>query len=90
MAYGRAYRGAGGDPLFAVLFLAATVLNFVPVIVAEPVALEVGIVGTLHLLFIARVLVARRAAGRQRAIDLERFQAISRRHEGHEGHEEIK
>ncbi len=76
MAYGQAYRGAGGDPLFAIVFIAAAVLNFVPVMVAEPVALEVGVVGTLHLLFVARVLVARRNAGRQRATDLERFQAL--------------
>ena len=76
MAYGRAYRGSGSDPLFAAVFLAAALLNFVPVLVAEPVPLEVGVIGTIHALFVVRVLVARRAAGRQRAIDLERFQAI--------------
>jgi hypothetical protein len=75
MAYGRAHRG-GGDPLFAMIFIAAAVLNFVPVMVAEPVALEVGVVGALHLLFVVRVFLARRDAGRQRAVDLERFQAL--------------
>jgi hypothetical protein len=76
MAYGRAYPGSGSDPLFTAVFLIAAFLNFVPVLVAEPVPMEVGVIGTVHALFIARVFVARRAAGRQRALDLERFQAI--------------
>jgi hypothetical protein len=75
MAFGEAHRGAG-DPLFVNIFLIATLLNFVPVLIAEPVATEVVVIGAAHLLFIARLLVARRAAARQRAADLERFEKI--------------
>ena len=38
--------------------------------------IEYGVVGTIHALFAARVLLARRHAVRQRALDLDRFQAI--------------
>jgi hypothetical protein len=78
MAYGRAYPKSGPDALFSPYFLLATVLNFVPVLLAEPVRLEVSVVGTVHLIFMARVVAARLAAGRQRATDLERFERISR------------
>jgi hypothetical protein len=57
----------------------ATVLNFVPVLLAEPVRIEVIVVGTAHLLLIGRILAARRAASRQRAADLERFQQLKHR-----------
>src|SRR5712692_9234140 len=44
MAFGRGYRGGATDPLFAAVFLAATLLNFVPVLIAEPVAIEVSVI----------------------------------------------
>ena len=75
MAYGRSYPG-GADPLFSLFFIFATFLNFVPVLLAEPVRLEVAVVGTVHLLFLGRVGVARRTSGRQRGLDLERFEAL--------------
>jgi hypothetical protein len=78
MAYGRAYPGAGSDPLFSWHFFLATVLNFVPVLLAEPVRLEVLVVGAVHLIFVGRVVVARRASGRQRALDIERFERLKR------------
>jgi len=77
-AYGRAFPRTSPDPLFALVFIGATVLNFVPVLLAEPVVIEIVVVGTVHLLFLIRILVARRAAGRQRAIDLERFLRVKR------------
>jgi hypothetical protein len=51
----------------------------VPVILADPVQIEVIVVGAIHVVFIARVLVARRAAARQRTADLERFQQMKQR-----------
>jgi hypothetical protein len=75
MAYGRLHPG-GSDPLFCIHFVFATVLNFVPVLLAEPVALEVTIVGAVHLMFIGRIFFARRASARQRGLDLERFRRI--------------
>jgi hypothetical protein len=76
MAYGAAYPGAGSDPLFSTYFFLATVLNFVPVLLAEPVRLEVAVVGAVHLIFVVRVIAARRTSSRQRALDLQRFEQI--------------
>ena len=75
MAYGRAHPGPT-DPLFSTFFALATVLNFVPVFLAEPVQADVAVVGAIHLLFVARLVIARRTAARQRALDLERFMRI--------------
>jgi hypothetical protein len=77
MAYGKTFgAGLGVDPVFAPVFVGAAVLNFVPVILAEPVALEVAVIGGIHVLFVIRVLIARQRASRQRASDLERFQKL--------------
>src|SRR4051812_38697653 len=73
MAFGRPLKGTGTDPLFVGHFLIAAVLNIVPAILAEPVQLEVTVVGSAHLLFVLRVVLAWRSAGRQRAADLKRF-----------------
>jgi len=78
MAYGRAPRGSGTDPLFTAFFIGATFLNFVPVLIAEPVATEVVVMGAAHLLLVVRILFARRAAGQQRAADLERYRNLKR------------
>ena len=68
--------GTPGMGTFIAYFVLATVLNFLPVLLAEPVPVEVIVIGALHLVVIARVLVARHHARRQRATDLERFQRI--------------
>jgi hypothetical protein len=76
MAFGRTAPGGGTDPLFTALFALATVCNFVPALLAAPVAIEGAVVGSLHLVFVGRLIVARRRSARQRATDLERFQAL--------------
>jgi hypothetical protein len=73
MAYGQPLRGTRVDPLFSVCFLLATLLNFVPVLLAEPVAIELWIVGAVHAFVAIRIALARRSAARQRAADLKRF-----------------
>lgn len=78
MAYGRAHPGSGPDPLFVVFFGLATVFNFVPALLAQPVQIEVIVVGAAHLGFLVRLVVARRTAARQRAVDLERFEGLKR------------
>jgi len=75
MAYGRAFPG-GSDALLTPYFLLATVLNYVPVLFADPLRIELTVVGAVHLVFIARLLLARHQAGKQRALDLERFERI--------------
>src|SRR5262245_55296437 len=75
MAYGRTF-GGGSDPLFANVFRIATIVNIIPAVYANPRPIEWAVVGGLHLLFVVRMLFAARDAGRQRAIDLERFQTL--------------
>jgi hypothetical protein len=76
MAVGPALPGGGIDPLFTVVFVAATVLNMIPALVPLPSDIEVAIVTPLHLLFIVRVVRARGAAARQRAVELESFRGL--------------
>lgn len=78
MAYGSRFPGGSPDPLFALFFCLAAVFNFVPVVLAQAVPVEYGVVGALHLLFVARLVVARRQAARQRSVDLERFRQLKR------------
>jgi hypothetical protein len=79
MACGRASGGASTDPLFVLVFASATFLNLVPVLTADPVAVELAVVGGAHALFIVRLLVARRDSARQRDTDLDRFQQLRQR-----------
>ena len=76
MAFGRPLKGTGTDPLFVAHFLLATILNIVPALLAEPVQLEITVVGTAHLLFLVRVVLAWHSAGQQRAADLKRFEEM--------------
>jgi hypothetical protein len=78
MAYGGTF-GGGSDPIFASFFQIATVLNFIPAVFANPMPIEWGVVGSIHLLFVGRVVLARRYAARQRTIDLDRFRQLKQR-----------
>ena len=78
MAYGQRFPGGGLDPLFANFYRTATVLNFLPAAFSRPQPVEIAVVGAIHVLFIARVEIARRSAARQRALDLDRFQQLKR------------
>ena len=75
-AVGPSLPGGGIDPLFSFIFAAAAFINMLPVLIPSPTRLELGIVGLLHLAFVARVVRARGAAARQRAVELETFRAI--------------
>ena len=78
MSVGPALPGGGIDPLFALVFISATFINFIPVLAlrARPTATELGVIGVLHLAFVIRIVRARGAAARQRAVELETFRAI--------------
>jgi len=78
-------RGARIDPLFASLFAAATLLNFIPVVILTGgqgplvpggVPLEIAVYGLLHLLLLWRIVGAWRFAARQRGVDLAHFKAL--------------
>src|SRR3954462_9276233 len=58
MSFGRPLKGTGTDPLFVAHFLIATILNIVPALLAEPVRLEITVVGSAHLLFVVRLFMA--------------------------------
>ena len=75
-AFGPPLAGTGTDPLFTVFFVLATMCNFVPVLLAEPVSAEIVAMGGAHALLLVRIVVARQVAGRQRSADFERFQRI--------------
>lgn len=76
MAFGPPLARTGSDPLFVPLFFLATVCNFVPVLLAEPVPVELAVLGAVHLAFGLRLLIARKAAAGQRAADLARFRSL--------------
>jgi len=78
MAYGREFPGRGSDPLFGRFFLLAMVLNMVPAVLATPVPLEWLVVAAGHAVALVRLVLARREAGQQRALDLDRFQQLKR------------
>jgi hypothetical protein len=69
---------SGLDPLFANFFRIAAILNIVPAAFARPMPVEWAFIGVIHAMFILRVAIARRQAGRQRALDLEHFQRLKR------------
>jgi hypothetical protein len=73
MAFGRPPGAVHLDALFSAPFSVAALVNLVPMLVANPVPVEWIFVGGAHALFLLRVLTARAAAARQRAVDLERF-----------------
>ena len=77
MAFGQQPGPKGPDPLFTRQFLLATAANVIPAALAQPIPVEWAVVGALHVALVARVLVARRHAGQQRASDLERFTRLN-------------
>jgi hypothetical protein len=78
MKFGTPTSGTRPDALFVVFFALATLLNFVPVLVAGAVPIELIVVGGAHMAFLGRLALARQAAGRQRAADLLRFEQLQR------------
>jgi hypothetical protein len=76
MAFGAPLAGTGSDPLFTLFFGLATICNFGPVLLAEPMRVELAVVGGAHALFVVRLVVARRVASRQRAADVDRFRSM--------------
>lgn len=68
--------GGGIDPLFTFIFAAAAFLNMMLVLLPMPSRTELGIIGVLHIAFVLRLVRARGAAARQRAVELESFRAV--------------
>ena len=76
MAAGPGLPGGGIDPLFTVVFAALTGLNLA---LASPnlgTTTDYAVVLPVHAIFWIRLIRARGAAARQRAVDLETFRAV--------------
>lgn len=78
MAVGPSLPGGGVDPLFSVVFAGAAVINLLSalLVLAAPTAPEMAALGLVHLAFVFRVIRARVAAARQRAVELESFRTL--------------
>jgi hypothetical protein len=76
MNYGAKFP-SGLDPLFSIIFAAATALNFFSSLVTSerrPGWIALSLVA--HLAFAYRIVAAKKLAGAQRAIDLDRFRSL--------------
>ncbi len=78
MSFG-AVPGVGGHPLFVPVFCIATVLNYLAVILADSLALEMGVLAVPHAAFIAWLLMADRAMRRQREIEVGRLRELAQK-----------
>ncbi len=76
MAYGKAHPGAGSDPLFARIFLLATLIGIFPLASMFWIRELYGGLVVAHVAFGLRVVLAKRQAARQRADDLVRFREL--------------
>ncbi len=79
MSIGPALPGGGVDPLFTVIFAFASLLNLMAAIVPSPTRVELSVIVLMHGAFLARLIRARWAASRQRAVDLESYRAVKLR-----------
>jgi hypothetical protein len=68
--------GSGADPLFALVFAVASLVNLGVAFVAGPTPIEVVLLFAAHAALLLRLARARMVAGRQRRADLEAFTAI--------------
>jgi hypothetical protein len=76
MAVGPGLPGGGIDPLFTVVFTALAALNLTLAFPELHATTEYVAVLPVHAIFFIRVIRARGAAARQRAVDLETFRAV--------------
>jgi len=75
-AFGRPAGALAVDALFGTIFLASTVVNLLPLLTTTPIVQELVLVGGAHLAFVVRLVRARAAAARQRAVDTKRFEEL--------------
>jgi hypothetical protein len=79
---GPAQPRGGVDPQFTPVFAGAVIINLIPALLPAPTRLEMGVVGVLHFALLVRLVRARGAAARQRAVELESYRAIKSRQSG--------
>jgi len=77
MNYGTKFP-SGLDPLFSIIFAAATSLNFLTSLIAEHRPGSIAISLGAHIAFGYRIISARKRAASQRALDLDRFRNLAK------------
>jgi hypothetical protein len=68
--------GVGGHPLFVPVFLMATAINYLAVLLPRPEPVELSVMAIPHLAFIAWLVAADRAMRTQRAVELARLREL--------------
>jgi hypothetical protein len=76
MSVGPTLPGGGVDPLFSALFVSAITLNLIPMVLPGVTVVEGAVIGALHVALAGRILRARSAAGKQRAVELDRYRRL--------------
>jgi hypothetical protein len=76
MAFGPTVAGAGGHPLLLPVFLIATVINMLAVLLPGPTPIELGVMTAPHAAFVIWMTIADRAMRQQRARELTRFREL--------------
>ena len=73
-----AVAGVGGNPLFIPLCFIATVVNYVPVLLAQPAAvpIELGMLAVPHVALVVWLIYCDRAMRAQRVTELARFRQL--------------
>jgi hypothetical protein len=67
------------DPLFTPVFTCAVIINLIPALIPSPTWLEMLVIGVFHVVVLVRLVRARWAATRQRAVELESYRALKSR-----------
>jgi hypothetical protein len=78
MSFGAAVPGAGGHPLLLPIFLIATLLNFLTVVLPGPLPLELGVMTVPHVSFAIWMVYADQGMRKQRTRELDRFRELRR------------
>ena len=76
MAFGAGVPGAAGHPLLVPLFLFATLINTLSVLLPGPLPVELGGLLLPHAAFVVWMLIANRAMKLQRTRELNRFREL--------------
>jgi hypothetical protein len=79
MRLGGRVLGAGGHPLFLPVFLLATAVNLLAVILPDPLPVELATLGVVHAAFVAWMIYVDRGVRVQREQELEMFLALRNR-----------
>ena len=76
MTFGERFPGRGPDALFSALFLMATALNYLAVLLPGPEAIELSVMAIPHLALIAWLVASDRSMRAQRATELSRLREL--------------